>query len=96
MRMQTLVAGFGLSLCAVLNGCGNGTTSQPSQTTTGNATVNFVVTDTPPTNVTELSFQVQITGGVLQPGSVSLLPRPVTVDLAQLVSQLVGNPSLIG
>jgi len=86
MRAQTLIAGFGLSLCAVLNGCGNGTTSQPSQTTTGNATVNFVVTDTPPSNVTVLSFQVQITGAVLQPGSVSLLPRPVTVDLVQLVS----------
>jgi hypothetical protein len=33
-----------------------------------------------------VSFQVQITGAVLQPGSVSILPRPVTVDLAQLVS----------
>jgi Domain of unknown function (DUF5666) len=45
-----------------------------------------VVQDTPPTDTTVLSFQIQITGAVLQPGNVSLLPRPVTVDLAQLVS----------
>jgi hypothetical protein len=44
------------------------------------------VADTPATNVTVLSFEVQITGAVLQPGSVAILPRPVTVDLAQLVS----------
>lgn len=41
---------------------------------------------TPPTNITVLAFQIQITGATLQPGNVSLLPRPVTVDLAQLVS----------
>ena len=86
MRVRTLISGFGLCLGAVLIGCGNGTTSQTSQATTGNATVNFVVTDTPPTNVTVLSFQVQITDAVLQPGNVSILPRPVTADLAQLVS----------
>jgi hypothetical protein len=36
--------------------------------------------------LTVLSFQVQITAAVLQPGNVSILPKPVTVDLAQLVS----------
>jgi hypothetical protein len=70
----------------LLGGCGSGTTTQTAPTPTANATVNFVVTDTPPTNVTVLAFQIQITGATLQPGNVSLLPRPVTVDLAQLVS----------
>jgi hypothetical protein len=46
----------------------------------------MVVTDTPSSAITVLSFQVQITGAVLQPGSIALLPRPVTVDLAELVS----------
>ncbi|MGC1781871.1 MAG: hypothetical protein WA708_05075, partial [Acidobacteriaceae bacterium] len=79
MRIQTIFMGAGLALCSLLSGCGAGSTSQPSQTSSGNATVNFVVTDTPPANVTVLSFQVQITGAVLQPGNVSILPRSVTV-----------------
>jgi hypothetical protein len=48
--------------------------------------VNLVVTDTPSAGITVLSFQIQITGAILQPGNVSILPKPVTVDLAQLVS----------
>jgi hypothetical protein len=45
-----------------------------------------VVQDTPPNGITVLSFQLQIASATLQPGSISLLPRPVTVDLAQLVT----------
>lgn len=89
MYMQKiLTAGLGLVAGIYLCGCTAGSTGQssPAPTSTANATVNLVVTDTPPTDVTVLSFQVQITGAVLQPGNVSLLPRPVTVDLAQLVS----------
>lgn len=85
MRFMNRIAGCGILACIALMGCGSGsiaTTSSP----TGNATFNLVVTDTPPTNVTVLSFQVQITGAVLQPGNVSVLPRPVTVDLAQLAT----------
>jgi hypothetical protein len=87
MYMQKiLTAGLGLVAGIYLCGCTAGSTGQSSPTPTANATVNLVVTDTPPTDVTVLSFQVQITEAVLQPGNVSLLPRPVTVDLAQLVS----------
>ena len=87
MRVRAFVAVSGLTAIMLLNGCGGGTASQTSSTSpTANGTVNFVVTDTPPTNVTVLAFQIQISGAVLQPGNVSLLPRPVTVDLAQLVS----------
>lgn len=95
---QSVFAAMGLALCGVLSACGgggsegsgstsqSGTTSQTGTTTPTTATVNMVVTDTPSTNITILSFQVQITGAVSQPGNVALLPRPVTVDLAQLVS----------
>jgi hypothetical protein len=75
---------------AALAGCGgsSGSSSGGSAATTPaqTATVNLVVQDTPSTNLTVLSFQIQITGAVLQPGNVALLPKPVTVDLAQLVS----------
>ena len=58
MRVN-LAATFGMSLCAILAGCGSGMTSTSvTPAATGNATVNFVVTDTPPSNVTVLSFQV--------------------------------------
>ncbi|MBS0379929.1 MAG: hypothetical protein JSS29_15730 [Proteobacteria bacterium] len=67
-----------------LAGCGGGDSSTP--TSTPQATVNLVVSDTPSAGITVLSFQVEITSAVLEPGNVSLLPRPVTVDLAQLAS----------
>jgi hypothetical protein len=85
---RIVIAGIGLVAGISLCGCVAGSTGQSSSTPTptANATVNLVVTDTPPTEITVLSFQVQITSAVLQPGNVSLLPRPVTVDLAQLVT----------
>jgi hypothetical protein len=79
-------AALGLILGIHLCGCAGSSINSTSTTPNSNATVNLVVTDTPPTNITVLSFQVQITGAVLEPGNVLLLPRPVTVDLAQLVS----------
>ena len=79
-------AALGLILGIYLSGCAGRLTDSTTTTSDSNATVNLVVTDTPSTNITVLSFQVQITGAVLEPGNISLLPRPVTVDLAQLVS----------
>ncbi len=74
----------------VLSGCSAGSQSSPSSTPTASSTptgtVNLVVQDTPPTGITVLSFQLQIASATLQPGAVSLLKRPVTVDLAQLVT----------
>jgi len=81
-----------LTVCFVgltLSGCSAGnqsSTPPPSSTPATQGTVNLVVQDTPPTGITVLSFQLQIASATLQPGSISLLPRPVTVDLAQLVT----------
>jgi hypothetical protein len=93
MQRITLWTASVLATAAVA-GCGSSSGSSGStsstdgstSTTAQTATVNLVVQDTPSTNLTVLSFQIQITGAVLQPGSVSLLPKPVTVDLVQLVS----------
>jgi hypothetical protein len=85
-RLQSFSALILTAVTLGLAGCGNTTTETTAAPVSGNATVNFVVTDTPPTNVTVLSFQVQLASSVLQPGNVSLLPRPVTVDLAQLAT----------
>ncbi len=80
-----VTAGLFLSL-GMLSGCGAGSSTDAGTTSSGSATVNFLVSDTPPSAVTVLSFQVQIASAVLQPGNVSILPRPVTVDLAQLAT----------
>jgi len=40
--------------------------------------------DTPPAGVTVTSFEVTVTGAVLQPGNVSLLASPQTIELTQL------------
>jgi len=40
--------------------------------------------DTPPAGVTVTSFEVTVTGAVLQPGNVSLLSTPQTIELTQL------------
>ena len=74
-----------------VSGCSAGNQSSSSSSSTGNTTpssgtVNLVVQDTPPSGIIVLSFQVQIASATLQPGSISLLPRPVTVDLEQLVT----------
>jgi hypothetical protein len=74
---------------AAMSGCGsspNSSASSPAAPAATTGTVNLVVHDTPSPKLTVLSFQVQITGAVLQPGDVPLLPKPVTVDLTQLVS----------
>lgn len=87
LRRTTLPAGLCLTLAmAGCGGSGSDAGTQTSQNSSNSATVNLVVNDTPSTGLTVLSFDVQITSAVLQPGNVSILPRPVTVDLAQLAS----------
>jgi hypothetical protein len=91
--MKHLSISSALTFCALtglfLSGCTAGNQSSAPSTTTAAAssgTVNLTVQDTPPTGITVLSFQLQIASATLQPGNISLLPRPVNVDLAELVT----------
>ncbi len=79
-----VLAGLGLSGCSAGNQSSSSGTSSTNASSSG--IVNLVVQDTPPVGITILSFQLQIASATLQPGSVSLLKHPVTVDLAQLVT----------
>ncbi|MGA8267064.1 MAG: hypothetical protein WB787_04830 [Candidatus Acidiferrales bacterium] len=40
--------------------------------------------DNPPSGVTVISFRIMVTGAVLQPGNVSLITTPQTIELTQL------------
>lgn len=84
--MNSRLAAIGLGLALALAGCGGSGGNSTTSTASATGTVNLIVADTPSTAITVLSFYVEITGAVLQPGNVSLMPHPVTVDLAQLVS----------
>ncbi len=53
----------------------------------GTAPFALTLTDAPPAGVTVLTFQLTITGAVLQPGNVSVVNSPVAVDLAQLQNE---------
>ncbi len=78
-----VLAGLGFFGCSAGN---QSSSSGASSAAASSGTVNLVVQDTPPIGITVLSFQLQIASATLQPGSVALLKRPVTVDLAQLVT----------
>jgi hypothetical protein len=77
-----------LILSASLSGCylnrnGTGTSTGGGNT----APFSLILTDAPPLGGDVLSFQIQITGAVLQPGNVSLLNSPLTVELTQLQAE---------
>jgi len=57
--------------------------------TSGAAAVSLTITDTPPTSVTLLSFEVSITGAMLNPGSVDLLggKGPTQIEVKQLETE---------
>lgn len=91
MRIPTLrlVIGFGGLL--VLAACGKpgsgigiseGSSAPFTLAITGPFTLGTAYQ--PPQGVTVLSFSLTITGAVLQPGNVSLIKAPVTVELTQL------------
>ena len=69
-------------------GCGSGssnsvTTPSPSPQQ-GTAQGSISLHDMPPAGVTVLSFQATITGMTLQPGNVSVLSSPLTLEMTQL------------
>ena len=71
-----------------LAGCGGSMMSSsvnpPPTQQQGAAQVSISIHDMPPTGVTVLSFQATVTGIALQPGSVSILNSPMTLEMTQL------------
>ena len=95
---------FSVVLVAILVfavvGCGGGgsnsvTTPSPSPQQ-GAAQASISLHDTPPMGVTVLSFQATITGMTMQPGNVSILSSPMTLEMTQLqgMSAYMGTISL--
>jgi hypothetical protein len=82
-------AGWGLMFLSVLMifGCGGGSTTNPLLP--GSSALSVTVTDTPPTGVSVLSFEVSVIGATLNPGSVDLLSGrgPVRVEVKQLETE---------
>jgi hypothetical protein len=90
MRRAALILST-LVFVLFMAGCGSqsSTSSNPVVTNPQTVPVSMTVTDTPPKNVTVLFFQLNITGAVLSPGSVSLLPstNPIPVNVTQLQTE---------
>jgi len=68
-------------------GCGGTSSNSPAPPAAGTAPVSLTIGDTPPTGVTVLSFEVTVTGAVLQPGDASLLSKPVEVEITKLETE---------
>ncbi len=77
---------FVFAVLWALAGCGGGSSSTPSPTPTpqGSAQVSISLHDMPPAGVTVLSFQAMITGISMQPGNISLLNSPMTLEITHL------------
>lgn len=83
-RTVTLLAAL-LFASALLVSCGGGSSSfTPSP---GSTAFSLTMTDAPPAGVTVLSFEVTVTGAVLQPGNVSLVSSPLRVEVTQLETE---------
>ena len=88
------------SALLTLIGCGGGgsnsVTTPPPTPQQGTAQVSISLHDMPPTGVTALSFQATITGMTMQPGNVSVLSSPMTLEMTQLqgMSAYLGTLSL--
>lgn len=77
-----------LFLSASLSGCYLNRNGTGIGTGGGNtAPFSLILTDAPALGGDVLEFQIQITGAVLQPGNVSLLNTPLTVELTQLQAE---------
>jgi hypothetical protein len=66
-------------------GCGNSKSFTPTQPLGGTA-VSLSLTDTPPTNVDVISFEVTVSGAALNPGNIDLLGAtgPQDIDVKKL------------
>lgn len=93
----TIAVSIGAAIC--LASCGS-TSSSPSSSSAGTVPVSVTIHDTPPANVTILSFEIHITGASLQPSTsgspVSLLSAPEEIELEHLQtsSALLGSENV--
>ncbi len=85
---RTLLASVFLGL-SVVAGCGGGSTGTSTVGTTppsSTTALNLSLRDMPPAGTNILSFSATVTGAVMQPGNVSVLNAPMTVEMTQLQS----------
>jgi len=82
---------FSLLVVAVLAGCSGGSMKISSSGGAGTAPLSLSMTDTPPANVTVLTFEVTITGAVLHSNTgqpdVSLVSAPVQIEVKRLETE---------
>ena len=87
MRRLAFVSTAVLSVAALVGGCG----TQPTQPLAPRS-LSLSIRDNPPTGVSVLSFEINVTGASLQPSTaskpaVSLVSSPVDVELTQLETE---------
>jgi hypothetical protein len=70
----------------LLAGC-SGRSTQFSGTQQNSVPATLSMTDTPPTGVSPLSFQMTFTGAALNPGNVQLITAPMTVEITRLQTE---------
>lgn len=75
-----------IGLLATWVACSGSTTvnNPPPPGSAGSAPLSIAVRDTPPAGVTVLSFEITVTGAVLQPGNVSLITTPIEIEITRL------------
>jgi Domain of unknown function (DUF4382) len=81
-----------IAVIFVLAGCSHAVFPQTGGSGTGTSPVILTLHDAPPSGpsgVTVTSFEVTITGAVLEPGGISILSIPQTVELTQLQTNSV-------
>ncbi|MFZ0639708.1 MAG: hypothetical protein WA020_04450 [Candidatus Acidiferrales bacterium] len=85
-----------IAVIFVLAGCSHAVFPQTGGSSGSTSPVILTLHDAPPSGpsgVTVTSFEVTITGAVLQPGNVSLLSTPQTVELTQLQTNSILLPT---
>lgn len=86
--MKALSTAILIAALGSMLGCGGGTANSPINNSPSpqeqSAPASISIHDMPPAGVTVLSFQATITGIAMQPGNVSLLNTPITLEMTEL------------
>jgi hypothetical protein len=77
-----------LLACPALISCGGRGSPIGGAPPAGTAPIVLAMTDTPPTTVSILAAEVTLSGATLNPGNVSILAAPTTVELTRLQTDL--------